>query len=117
MKRGGWIKRKTPLRNRGRSSFPHKRQPKFMRWMLAKAKEGARECDGCGRWRWTVRAHLDPKGNGAPDIGNVVLLCDGPGDTCHRLQEKRTDAFISESGRDLYAKGRRYEREYEDSLR
>ena len=117
LKSGKPLRRKTRLKARGGSMFPHMRQPEFMRWMYRKMKEGPRPCDGCGRWRWTVRAHLDPKGNGAPDLGNVALICDGPGDTCHRVQEKDTERFCERSSRDLYQRAREYEREYTDSLR
>ena len=114
LNRGSMGLKRSRLKSQGKrgSLFPHRRHPKFMRWMLVKLKEGPRECDGCGRWRWTVRCHLDAKGNGGWDLGNVVLMCDGPGDTCHRKQEKRTDAFISESGRDVYEIAREYEREF-----
>ncbi len=126
MKRGGrlkrswikrgkkWLERKTPLRARGGSSFPGQRQPEFMAWMLAKAKEEPRPCDGCKRWRWTVRCHLDAKGRGAPDLSNTVLMCDGPGDTCHRIQEKDTARFCERLGVDLWARAAEYAREYAD---
>ncbi len=104
------LSRKTRLKARGGSMYPHKRHPKFMAWMYRKMKESPRPCDGCGRWRWTVRCHLDAKGNGGWDLGNVVLM----DPTCHDRQEKRTDRFIEETGVDLWARAREYEREYAD---
>ncbi len=120
MKRGGrlkrsWIKRgkkqlerKTRLKARGKSMFPGQRQPEFMAWMYWKMKAGPRPCDGCKRWRWTVRAHLDPKGRGAPDEWNVCLLCP----SCHSASEKRVDAWIAETGIDLWAKAASWTRDF-----
>ena len=77
--------------------------------MLAKAKEGPRPCDGCKRWRWTVRCHLDAKGNGGPDLGNVVLM----DPTCHDRQEKKTEKFEREMSVDLRGKAQRYAEQYD----
>ena len=74
MRRGGYLKRKTRLKSRGGSLFPHKRQPKFMAWMLEKCSE-RRPCDGCGQWHWLERAHLKPRGSGGADLSNLALLC------------------------------------------
>ncbi len=76
--------------------------------MYRKMKEGPRPCDGCGRWRWTVRCHLDAKGSGGADLGNVVLM----DPTCHDQQEKRTDAWIADHGVDLWARAAEYAREF-----
>ena len=84
--------------------YPDRRHPEFMAWMLEKAKEGPRPCDGCDRWRTLDRAHLIAEGSAGDDIGNVVLLCR----ICHDRQEKRTDAFIAETGRDLCARAAGY---------
>lgn len=108
MKRGGYLKRRTPLKARGNSAFPARRHPEFMRWMRAKCKEGPRPCDGCRRWRWLERAHLKSRVSGGNDLGGVCLLCR----TCHEAQEKRTDAWIAETGVDLWARAREYEREF-----
>ena len=101
------LKRRTRLKARGGSMYPHRRHPEFMRWMLDKTTE-RRPCDGCGRWCWLERAHLVAKGSAGYDCGNVSLLC-AP---CHNSQEKRTDAWIAETGVDLYAIAREYETEY-----
>ncbi len=118
MKRS-WIKRgtkrlarKTRLKARGGHSFPKRRNPKFMSWILEKCRE-RRPCDGCQRWRWLERAHLAAKGSGGYDAGNLALLCS----SCHEASEKRVDAWIAETGVDLYERAREYEREYADSLR
>ena len=119
MKRS-WINRgskglkRSRLKSRGKkgSLFPHRRHPKFMAWMLAKAEAG-QACDGCGRWRSLDRAHLVAEGSGGDDLGNVVLL----DRECHTASEKRVDAWIAETGVDLYEIARNYEHEYEDSLR
>ena len=115
MKRGSWIKRGTKrlarnkrLRARGNSAFPHRRHPEFMKWMRAKCEDGPRPCDGCKRWRYLERAHLVAKGSGGYDVGNIALLCTA----CHTTSEKRVDAWIAETGRDLYAIAREYEREF-----
>ena len=102
------LSRKTRLKARGGSMYPHKRHPKFMAWMLEKCRE-RRPCDGCGRWRWLERAHLVAKGSGGNDCGGVSLLCR----SCHMASEKRVDAWIAETGRDLYTIARKYEREYQ----
>lgn len=109
MKRGGPIPRRTRLRTKGGSRFPKRRDPKFMAWMAQQLLDW-RRCDcGCGR-RATTRAHLDAKGNGGYDRGNVVLLTWWP---CHCKQEKRTDAFNAERGCDLYAAAKRWADQYE----
>ena len=107
MRRGGYLKRKTRLKSRGGSLFPHKRQPKFMAWMLEKCSE-RRPCDGCGQWHWLERAHLKPRGSGGADLSNLALLCN----PCHRTSEKRVDAWIAKHGVDLYAIAREHERAY-----
>ena len=117
IRRGTKRMKRTRLKSRGKrgSMYPHKRQPEFMGWMGSKPNPD--NCDGCKRWRWLAVAHIIPRSQGGEDQGNAVRLCDGPGDTCHRKQEKRTDAFISESGRDLHEIAREYEHEYRHSLR
>lgn len=84
-----------------------------MAWMLAQCEEPG-PCDGCGQWRWTVRCHLDAKGSGGDDIGNVCLMCDGPGDTCHRIQEKDTARFCRRFCVDLFAKATEYGHRYKE---
>lgn len=87
---------------RGGSLFPKRRDPAYMRWCLDQLDRGV-VCDMCGQRRANARAHVDPKGNGGFDAGGILLLCDGPGDTCHRKQEKRTDAVSKEIGKNLRA--------------
>jgi len=95
------IRQGRPIKRRGGSRFPRRRDPKFMAWMVEQIRRGV-WCDACGRQRASARAHLDAKGSGGFDRGNTVLLCDGP-EGCHRLQEKRTAAFCRERGVDLQA--------------
>ena len=82
-----------------------------MAWMLARLLEWPL-CDvECGR-RAKDRAHLIAKGSGGNDRDNVVLLCV----TCHGRQEKRTGAFIRETGIDLRAKARRWTECYDAEM-
>ena len=107
-KRRTQIKRGPAPKRKGGSRFPKRRDPEFMAWMLARLLEWLL-CDAeCGR-RAKDRARLDAKGNGGDDRNNVVLLCV----TCHRRQEKRTGAFIRETGIDLRAKARGWTERYD----
>jgi hypothetical protein len=82
-----------------------------MAWMLEQVEAG-RPCDGeCGRLA-TARCHLDAKGTGGYDLGNVVLLCAW----CHQASEKRADAYEAETGIPFRAKGRAWAAQYGEEL-
>ena len=94
LKPGKPPQRTTPLRNRGGSMFPRRRDRKYTEWVKAMpcvlfAKVGHR-CSG----------PIDPahvfktRAVGAYDRGEVVPLCR----THHRQQEGRTAAFMIETG-------------------
>ena len=104
-----WIKRNTPLRNRGGSMFKLTPDDKAMwKWLGLLTRSERLQCDGCARTLWLVRCHLLAKGNGGRVIDNIALLCQHtpthPG--CHLRQEKNTDRYIEETGVDLRAKAR-----------
>ena len=106
--------KRTPLKRRGKSRFPHRRCPEYMDWLKELLRwDFSVLCDcGCGRAA-TDRAHLKPTGNGGDDLDNVALLnwrchTDGP-----KAQEKRTDAFNEERGCDLWAKAREHTARWE----
>ncbi len=110
------IGRKTPLRNRGGSMFKLTADDKAMWNWLGEYAKNPHRCDGCGWFTHLSRCHLLAKGSGGRVVDNIALLCEqeivdtdlGPLAIagCHTLQEKRTDAFIAETGRDLYASAR-----------
>lgn len=105
---GDPLPRRARLKRKGGSRYPKRRDAKFMAWMLHQLKAG-RVCDGCGSKWARQRAHVQAKGSGGDDRGNVVLLCV----SCHGDQEKRTAAFCREKGVDLYAKAERWAARYE----
>ena len=87
------------IRRKGGSRFKKRRNHKYMNYLDIELLAGT-ECDGeCGRWA-TDKAHLDDKGTGGYDAGNVALLCRW----CHIESEKRVDKWIAERGVDLRAK-------------
>ena len=122
MKRTALPNRTKPMKrtaighNRGGSSFKLSADDKAMWRWLGNYARTPRACDGCGRTARLSRAHLWAKSRGGRVVGNIVLLCEQESvDTvlgtlaivgCHNLQEKRTDAFIMETGRNLYATAR-----------
>ena len=72
------LRRYTPLRSRGRSRFPGRRDPEFMAWFREMCGIRYYNCKVCGE-----RAephHVVSVGAGGDDIGNVVPLCR----PCHR---------------------------------
>jgi hypothetical protein len=102
------LTRTTRLKAKGGSRYPHRRHPKFMRWMLERLREG-QPCDcGCAHWA-TDRAHLIAKGSGGDDHGNVVLLWR----ECHGLQEKRTSVFCALRGVNLWAIAKQWAERYD----
>jgi len=118
--RGGSVKRsplvrRTPLRSRGGSRFPHRRDPAFMAWMLVQVQNGERcEVDSadCDYWPsgQAERVHLDAKGSGGDDKGNCCLLCHKH----HGLQEKRTAWFERRFKINLRARARRWAERYDN---
>ncbi len=117
LKSGKPLARKTRLKACGKSMFPHKRHPKFMAWMYRKMKEGPREC---GRLRTLALDGAVSSGREGKrrvgSLGNVVLMCDGPGDTCHPSSGKGYGAFLRTIRRgDLYENARGYEHEFIDA--
>jgi len=99
--------KRTPVKRKGGSRFPKRRDRRYMIWLLEQLKLGAR-CDGeCGRPA-EHRAHLIPKGSGGDDRLNVALLCG----RCHERQEKRVQAYIDETGNDLFWKAARWDNLY-----
>lgn len=99
--------KRSPLRRKGGSRFPKRRDPLYMLWLGERLLERP-PCDACKQNRATERAHLDAKGSGGYDRLNIALLC-AP---CHHRQEKRTDLFMRETGADLYAAAARWDNLY-----
>ena len=94
------IARHTRLHNRGGRQFKQTDDDaKYWNW-LAHQMQWLLPCDGCAIHKWVTRAHLIPRSRGGHDCYNIALLCI----PCHRAQEKRTDAYIAETGVDLYEK-------------
>lgn len=99
--------RRTPLRVRGGSRFPRRRNEPYRRYIERQpcsigpfGISGVRhQCDFVGDRRKIEGAHLKTQGSGGDDVGNMVPLCP----TAHDLQEGRTDEFEREFGVDLYA--------------
>jgi 5-methylcytosine-specific restriction endonuclease McrA len=108
-------RRRGGRRARRGSLFPRRRDLAYWRWLGEELARG-RLCDACGMRRAMARAHLVPRSRGGGDRDNVVLLCDGPGGGCHRRQEKRTEAFVRETGVDLWAVARAHTERYERDL-
>jgi len=86
-----------------------------MAWMLIQAQNGARcEVDSadCDYWPagMAERAHLEPKGSGGTDKGNVCFLCHKH----HELQEKRTEWFEQHFRVNLRDRAERWAAMYDD---
>ena len=81
MKQSGWIKRKTPLRSRGRSRFPKRRDPGYLARIRGMPctilTHSTGTCSGI-----TEPAHVRIRGAGGDDVGNVIPLCQRH----HRIQ-------------------------------
>ena len=88
--------KRSPLRRRGRSRFPKRRDLDYQCWI------SGQPCLVCGAR--SVVAHVKTQGSGGYDRGNIVPLC------ClhHGEQEGRTAAFEVEYGVDLLAAGARF---------
>lgn len=96
MKRSA-MKRTGRLKSKGGSMYPDCRQPLYWKWL---GEVDLRSCFCCGLS--AERAHVHARGRGGPDWFNVCWLCR----FCHYHSEKRPDAFIKESGHDLWASAR-----------
>lgn len=121
--------RKTRLRNRGGRLFPQSPEDKAYFDALGQllTEAGRLRCDGCARQAYCSRAHLNPRSRGGCDRNNIALLCESePGYTndyvtvpdvigCHPQQEKQTEAFVAETGVDLWAKARARTERFDDA--
>ena len=89
------LKRRTPLRNRGGSSFPKRRDPAYTKWIKTLP------CVLFGILGHVCDGPIDPchvfktRACGAYDRGEVVPGCRFG---MHRKQEGRTAAFMIETG-------------------
>ena len=95
--------KKTPLRRKGGRLFPQSPEDKaYFEWF----KKQRYPCDVCGmaNLHLTQAAHLTKRGSGGRDRNNLVYLCVEH----HNQQEGRTDAFIVECGKDLWATAQRH---------
>ncbi len=102
------IQRKTPLRNRGRSRFPKRRDKAYTEWIktLPCVLFALHEC-----WGPIDPAHVfKTRACGARDKGEVVPLCR----KAHDEQEGRTVAFVIEWGVNLRRIAKELERLYEE---
>ena len=105
------IRRRKPIKRKGKgSAFPHRRDPKYMAWLLDKLAFQRPPCDGgCGRPA-CLRAHIKPRSRGGDDRNNVVLL----DMECDWQSEKRMDRWMAEHpGVDLYATAKRWTAQYD----
>lgn len=105
------MQRRKPLRRKGGRRFPKRYDADYWQWMREKLVGGV-PCDACRIRFAQARAHVIARGNpnGKPDRGNVVLLCG----TCHALSEKRADAFMRETGVNLFDKAAAWDRQYQE---
>ena len=108
--------KKTPLRRRGGRLFPQSPEDKaYWDWFIKQRSE----CEVCGYY-YASAAHLTPRGSGGKDRNNLVWLdedhvgSDGVGvQGCHTKQEGRVDAFIHETGVDLWAIAAQHTRRFD----
>lgn len=121
--------KRSQLKRKGGRLFPQSPEDKaYWDWF----RRDRRPCDVCG-YTTASAAHLTKRGSGGKDRNNLVWLCEGHsvaspaqhvtdhGESwtqgCHWLQEGRTDAFILECNKDLWAIARahtaRFDREGE----
>lgn len=80
MIRGGKLLRRTPLRAKGKSRFPKRRNADYRRWV------GTMPCivAGCRNYP-SDPAHVRSKGAGGDDVGNLVPLCHAHHEEQHRI--------------------------------
>jgi len=78
------VKRKTPLRAKGKSRFPKRRNADYLAWISTLPCLLLHRGEVCrvtveqlpdGRWRRSDPAHIKSRGAGGDDIGNTIPLC------------------------------------------
>ena len=89
MKRSGSLRRKTPLRTKGKPRFKKGRDPKFLAWLRTLP---------CLLKTWpphdvTEAAHVRTRSAGGPDLGNTVPLCRFHHGSQHRMWIKSFQWF------------------------
>jgi len=111
------MKRTKGLRRKGGRLFPQSPEDKaYWDWFI----KNRQPCDVCTDFPASA-AHLTKRGSGGRDRNNLVWLCEGHGDRdlytwlqgCHPRQEGRTDAFMQEVNRDLWAVADRHTRQFD----
>ena len=105
------IERRTPLRNRGGSMFPKRRDKAYTDWIktLPCLLFALHEC-----WSPIDPAHVfKTRACGAYDRGEVVPLCR----KAHREQEGRTVAFMMETGVNVRRIAKELQRWYEEEVK
>ena len=102
------MKRRQPIRVRGRSRFPKRRNLEYVRWIrkLACLLEHTDECSGR-----TEAAHVKGRAAGGNDVGNTVPLCFRHHFEQHAIGLK---TFEGRYGIDLAREAQRYAKEYEE---
>jgi hypothetical protein len=109
------LRRKKPLRAKGRSRFPKKRDPDYLEYIrrmpcLLRHKVNRMTGRQAMCWGRTEAAHVTTCGAGGEDRGNTVPMC-----SAHHARQGRVGikTFQEEFGIDLVAEAKRLEAEYQ----
>ena len=79
------------LRNKGGRRFKQTPDDRALfKWLGYIRKIERLQCDGCGRFAWLSRAHLQKRSQGGRDLYNIAMLCENEPDIqgCHPRQER-----------------------------
>lgn len=112
LKRSPLKRSQKPIKPRGRSRFPKRRDPDFVEWVRGRAcaLRHGHICRTVGQRFHIEPAHLKTQGSGGGDLWNIVPMCPW----LHDQQEGKTREFEVRFGVDLTALAAQCTQQYHD---